>query len=293
MKKTLLNHLRLTIVGMCAIFVMLLVSACSGVAGSNGSASGTITGSVVAVSAANRSVTLNVNGQQITVNGLTDQQVTAIQSQVGKTYTINVQAAQTGTNTYAISAGTEPTETDNATPEVNVTNTETDNNTATNGTNEPGNINFIGKVQSSNGSSLVAIMPGNQTLTMNIVNGQTEIKNLNVNQLNGQTIKVTAVANADGSFMASKLEATDSGDLQDTVKLNTLDLQGVTTQAVGANNTIKVKVGNKVYTFTLSATTQLKDFANAQAIAANQNVKLEVLFNGSNANVQKVENGNG
>lgn len=297
MQQNFLKHARLAVVCVCSLFVMLLFSACAGVAGTTGtSGSGTITGSVVSVNASAHSVTLNVNGQQVTVSGLTDQQVSALQTQVNKVYTIQVQAGQSSTNTYTINAGTDPTENDNGTPQVNVT-PETNNDTNTNsntnnGVNEPGTISFIGKVQSYNAGTLVVALPGNQSLSMSAVNGQTEFKNLAAPQV-GQIVKVDALANPNGSFMASKVEAADLGDQQDTVKMNTVDFKGVTTQAVGSNGNLSFKVGNKSFSATIVATTELKNYPNAQAIGANQNVKVEVLYNGNSGSVQKVEQNNG
>jgi len=95
---------------------MMLFTACQGFAipGTNNGTSGsiTVTGQVQSVNAPAHSATFNVNGQQVTINGLTDQQVSLLQSQQGKTFT--VQVTQTGTNTYTISANTEPQENNNA-----------------------------------------------------------------------------------------------------------------------------------------------------------------------------------
>lgn len=297
MQQKFLKHARLAVVCVCSLFVMLLFSACAGVAGTTGTGGiGTITGSVVSVNASARSVTLNVNGQQVTVSGLTDQQVSVLQTQVNKVYTIQVQASQSGNNSYTINAGTEPTQNDNGTPEINVTpETNNDNNANTNtnnGVSQPGTISFIGKVQSYNAGTLVVTLPGNQSLSMSAVNGQTEFKNLVTPQI-GQVVKVDALANPNGSFMASKVEAADLGDQQDTVKMNTVDFKGVTTQAVGSNGNLTFKVGNKSFSATIVATTQLKDYPNAQSIGANQNVKVEVLYNGNSGSVQKVQQNNG
>jgi hypothetical protein len=103
-------------------------------------------------------------------------------------------------------------------------------------------------------------------------------------------IKVEALANPDGSYIAQKIDTTDSGDLQDQ---NKVDYAGVTTSAVGANNNLSFKVVTKVLTFTIGPTTQIKDFASAQAIGSNQPVKVKVLYNGSVATVLEVQNSNG
>ncbi len=54
------------------------------------------------------SVTLRVNGQSFPINGLTDQEVQALQTNqaVGKTYTIHV--TQNPDGSYNISSGTDP-----------------------------------------------------------------------------------------------------------------------------------------------------------------------------------------
>ncbi len=288
MQQNFLKHVRLAVVCVCSLFVMILFSACAGVAGTGSTTGGgTITGSVVSVNASAHSVTLTVSGQQVTVSGLTDQQITALQTQVNKVYTFNVQAGQSGSN-YNINVGTDPTETDNGSPQINVTPEATnDNNT---GVNEPGTISFIGKVQSYNAGTLVVAMPNNQSFSMSAVNGQTELK---TTPQVGQFVKVDAQANPDGSFMATKIDATDSSDVQDAVKLNTVDFKGVTTQAVGSNGNLTFKVGNKSFSFTIGGTTELKDFQNAQAIGTNQPVKVTVIYNGSSSTVQKVGNNNG
>ena len=78
MNQFLLGRMRWVIVCACSLFVMLLFTACSGTIGT-GTSSGTITGSVVSVNQANHSATVNVNGQQFTINGLSDPQVSQIQ----------------------------------------------------------------------------------------------------------------------------------------------------------------------------------------------------------------------
>src|SRR2546430_2587148 len=104
------------LVGVIGLLMMILFTACAGVAGTNGTNTGgnAITGAVVSVNPAQHSAILNVNGQQVTVSGLTDQQVTTLQTQVGKTYTIQV--TQGSGNSYTINP--------NSTPELNETNTD-------------------------------------------------------------------------------------------------------------------------------------------------------------------------
>lgn len=292
MKQSLLKQVRLVVVCVCSLFVMVLFSACSGVVGGTGTNAGnTITGSIQSVNAATHSVVLNVNGQTITVSNLTDQQITSLKSQVGKTYSFQVQGTQTASNSYTIGANTEPIESDTATPVVNGT-TATDTNNS--GINEPGSLSFIGKVQSASGSTIVVAMPNGQTLSANIVNGQSDLSKFGGNLPAVNTIvKVKANANADGSFLLAELDTANTEDVQNTTKLNTVDIQGTTTQAVGSDNVVHLKVGNKNFAFATSPNTELKNFANVQAIASNQAIKVEVLFNGSNGTLLKVENSNG
>ena len=110
----------------------------------------------------------------------------------------------------------------------------------------------------------------------------------------GATIKVAANANTDGSYTATKLGSTDQGDLSNPTKLNTVDFQGMTTSAVGADRVIHFTVGNKSYSYTIGSGADLSDFNNnAQGIQTNQPVKVEVLFNGSNGSITKVSLNNG
>src|SRR5437764_8145032 len=126
MKQSLLGRIRLLGVGVFALFVMVLFTAC-GVAGTGtGVGTGTgatgnitgITAQIVSVNPSAHSVLVNVNGTEYTVGGLTDQQVTTLQSAVSKTWHFQV----TGSNgSYTLTTGTTPQEQDNSTPEVNVT----------------------------------------------------------------------------------------------------------------------------------------------------------------------------
>lgn len=287
MSKTLLKQVRFGIIGFVGVLLMMIFSACAGVTGTTGAngsnGTGVITGSIQSVNTANHSVTINVNNQSYTIGGLSDQQVQALQTQVGKVYTVNVTI---NGNTYTISTGSNPQADDNATPGVSDT---PESNSSNSTQNEPGNIQFIGKVQSVNGNTITVAMPNGQTITMNIVSGQTDLSDFNNAAPGvGTLVKAEADANTtDGSFLANKISATDSGDV---AKQNNVEFQGVTTSAV-SNNTINFSVGNKSFSFQLNASTDLGDFNNnAQSIPANQSVKVEVTFNGSNATVTKVSN---
>lgn len=276
---------------------MMLFSACQGFAipGTNSTTgSATLIGQVQSVNASAHSVMLTVNGQQLTVNGLTDQQVAFLQPQQGKTFTIQV--TQAGTNTYTISTNTQPQLTDNATPGV-ITNTPENNapENTNNGVNEPVTIEFEGKVQSVNNNNITVGLPDGQGLSMNIVNGQTDEGDLNGAQLTaGQFVKATATANtSDGSFTASKLDIAKPDEAQDPNTLNTVKYQGVTTSAVGSDNKLNFKVGNKSFSYSIVNGADLKDFNySAQSIGNNVPVKVKVVYNGSTGTVVSVGNGN-
>jgi len=294
MNKFLTGHLQMFVVVIGSLFIMMLFSACQGFAipGTNGTTgSATLIGQVQSVNASAHSVTLTVNGQQLTVNGLTDQQVALLQSQQGKRYSIQV--TQAGTNTYTISTNTQPQETDSATP--GVINTMPENNApenTNNGVNEPGTIEFEGKVQSVNNNNITVGLPDGQGLSMNIVNGQTDEGDLNGAQLTvGQIVKATATANtSDGSFTASKLDIAKPDETQNQ---NTVKYQGYTTSAVGSDNKLNFKVGNKSFSYSIVNGADLKDFNySAQSIGNNVPVKVKVAFNNGTGTVVSVDNGN-
>jgi len=255
------------VVGVATLVVMIMFTACAGVGttSSNGLTNLTFSGSVVSVNAANHSVTLSVNGQTKTINNIPDNVISNLQNQVGKFYAIQV--TQNSDGSYSIQSGT------NVTPEANVT---PDSN-QTSSTNEPGTIDFIGSVQSANSSNVVVKMPDSSTLTL-VVNSQTDLSKLNGSLPNvNQIVKVSATA-SNGSFLATELKPTDSGDLQDQ---NTVTFQGVTTQAVGSDRVIHFAVGNRNFSFPIISTAELKDFnGNAQSITNATSVKVDVQFIG-------------
>jgi hypothetical protein len=303
MKKFLFHHMRLLVGSICGLCMIVLFTACAGVSSTtnaNGTTTTNLTGSVQSVNGAAHSVVLNIGGQQVTVSGLNDQEVATLQSQIGRSFTM--QATPNGTNGYTINSGTNPQENDVATPEaannnepqnqnVNEPQNQNVNEPQNQNVGEPQSIQFIGRVRSANASNVVVRMPSGDTLTLGI-NSLTDRSDL-VGSINaGQQIEVEALANANGSFTATKLKTVKSDDLADQVKLQTVDFAGVTTRAVGADNVVHFKVGNKSYSYAIGSTTELKDFTNAQTIGANQQVKLEVLFNGAQGAVTKVENAN-
>jgi len=267
------------VVGIAALVVMVLFSACAGVSTATNGGVTSLSGSVVSVDLNNHTVTINVNGQTRTITNVPNDVLTTLQSQVGKVYSF--QLTQNSDGTYSIQSGT------NVTPEANETSTSNE----TPSVNEPGSIDFIGKVQSVNSSSIVVSMPDGSTLSMSIVNGQTDLSKFNGAQpAVGQVIKVSATAN-NGSFTATELKPTDSGDLQDQ---NSVTFKGVTTQAVGSDRVIHFAVGNRSFSFAIASTAELKDFGgNAQSIANGTSVKVKVLYSGTSGSALDVSNNNG
>jgi hypothetical protein len=263
------------IAGIAILVLMVLFTACAGV-GPGGTT--TLSGSVVSVDAANHSVTLNVNGQTQTIKGLTDQEVSLLQGQVGKGYSIQV--TQNSDGSFNIESGTNLTaEGDNGTP----TNNETPS------VNEPGSIEFIGNVTNSGNGSIVVSMPNGSSLSMS-TNAQTDLGDFNGSLPGVNThVKVKAVANTDGSFTATKIGSADSSDNASIVKF-----QGVTTQAVGADRVIHFSVGNKSFSYAIASTADLGDFNNnAQSISNGAQVKVDVQFNGTSGTATKVSSNNG
>ncbi len=266
------------VVGIAALVLMIMFTACAGVGttNSNGLTNLTLSGSVVSVDATNHTVTLSVNGQTRTIKNIPDNVISNLQGQVGKFYAIQV--TQNSDGSYNIQSGT------NVTPEAN----ETPNSNETSSVNEPGSIDFIGNVQSVSSSNIVVKMADGSTLSMSIVSGQTDLSKFNGTQPSvGQLIKVSATAN-NGSFTATELKPTDSSDLQDQ---NTVTIQGVTTQVVGSDRVIHLTVGNRSFSYPIVSTAELKDFnGNAQSIVNGTPVKVTVQFNGTSGSVLDVSN---
>ncbi len=282
MKKIMRSRFQTILVCVIGLLMMILVTACAGVAGTSGN---TITGAIVSVNTAQHSATLNVNGQQVTVSGLTDQQVTTLQAQVGKTYTLQV--TQGSGNSYTINSNSTPELIETNTPQPNVT--ETTNSTEPQTSLEQGNISFTGKVQSVGNNRIVVSMPNGQTLSMSI-NSQTDLSDFNgALPTTGTLVKVKATANTDGSFTASTVKPATPGDLDQ----NVIDYHGVTTSAVGSDRVLHFKVATKSYSFTIGSTANLSDFNNnAQSIGNNLRVKVEVQFNGATGTVIQVGDSN-
>ena len=266
--------------------LLILFTACAGV-GSPGSIT-SVTGTISSVDAAHHSVTLNVQGQSYTISGLSDQEVQSLQSQIGKTYT--VQVTQNSDGSFSLTVGTNPTLANNQTPGVNEPPEATDTPeagdtpSATNGTDS---VSFTRPVQSASSSSLTATMPDGSSLTVTI-NAQTDLSDLNGAQLHaGQIVKVDALAGASG-FVAEKIKLADAGDQADA---NTVDFQGHATQAVGSDHVLHFSVGNRALSYALSSSADLSDFGgNAGAITSGTAVKVKVQFTGTTGSIIKVSN---
>lgn len=266
--------------------LLILFTACAGI-GSTGSIT-SITGTITSVDAAHHSVTLNVSGQSYTVSGLSDQEVQSLQSQVGKTYAIQV--TQNSDGSFSLTVGTNPTLANNQTPGVNeppeATETPEAGETpsATNGTDS---ISFIGPVQNASSSSLTTKLPDGSSFTVTL-NVQTDLSDLNGTQLHtGQTVKVDALASANG-FVAEKIKLADAGDQADA---NIIDFQGHATQAVGSDHVLHFTVGNHTFSYAMSSSADLSDFGgNAGAITGGTAVKVKVQFTGTTGSIIKVSN---
>src|SRR5215472_1193055 len=207
------------VVGIAALVVMVLFSACAGVGTTTagGPTNLSVQGSVVSVDLNNHAVTINVNGQQRTIKNVPNDVLATLQNQVGKVY--GFQLTQNSDGTYSIQTGT------NVTPEAN----ETPSTNETPSVNEPGSIQFIGNVTSSGNGSIVVSMPNGSSLTMSTNGANLEDFNGSLPGV-GTRVKVEATANSDGSFTATKLSLAKADDDASIVKF-----QGVTTQPVGSD----------------------------------------------------------
>ncbi len=153
----------------------------------------------------------------------------------------------------------------------------------------PGSIQWTGAITSVNASTIVVQMPDG-LLSMNITSQTERSHDKNSSLTVGQLVKVdTSFAN--GAFIASKLESTDSKDAQDQ---NIVQYQGQALSPVGADNILRFGVGNKVWNFQIAPRTDLSKIGNnAQAIQAQQMLKVKVQFSGSNGTALKIDTDNG
>ena len=281
MKTSFLRHV---VISMAILVMLVLFSACSGL----GNGQTTLTGSIVSVNASTGTVVVSVGNQQDTIKNVPANVIQLLQSQVGKTYSVQVTTNSDGS--FSIVSGSTPvlsnnegTPTTNDTPSANDTPT-----TETTTTNEPGSMTFYGNVQSVSNGSLVVTMPTGGTLSFT-TNGSTDLNDWsnNSNRLPGvgTQVKVVVNANSDGSFTATKVGNVDSGN-------NTTQAQytGVTTAAVGSDRVLHFTVGNKSFSFPIASGTDLSAFSNG-SIPSGATVTVTVQFNGSNGSVTTVENG--
>jgi serine/threonine protein kinase len=231
----------------------------------------TLSGPVVSVDSTNHTVTLSVNGQNTTIKNVPDNVITLLQGQVGKAYSFQV--TQNSDGSYTIVAGT------NVIPEAQ-------EGYQTSSANEPGSIQFIGKIASSSNGNVVVSLPGGSSFSMS-TNAQTDLGDFNGSLPGVNTqVKVKAKANSDGSFTATKI-----GDVVNSDDPNQVQLQGVTTQAVGADRVIHFTVGNKSFSFPIASTADLSNFGgNAQSIASGVTVMVTVEFSGTTGSVTRVGN---
>jgi len=284
------QQLRTIFLSTVSIVLLILLTACAGVGTpANGSAT-SITGTITAVSVANHSVTVSVQGTSYTVNGLSDQDVQALQSQIGKTYTIQV--TQNSDGSYSLTGGTTPTLAPNATPGVNDTPeagntpeaTETPGSTET--SNSTGSFTIVATAQNVSSSNLSVTLPDGTSLTV-AINGQTDTSELNGTLSNGQQVKVEANATSSG-FVATKIKTPDSG-----TDPNSAEFQGVTTQTVGSDHVLHFTVGNHTFSYAIGSNADLGDFNNnASSIASGTSVKVTVQYTGSTGSITKISNNN-
>ncbi|HEY0753045.1 MAG TPA: hypothetical protein VGD98_03720 [Ktedonobacteraceae bacterium] len=291
MKAHLLRKIVFTVASM---LLLILFTACAGVGTNSTGTSFSITGTITQVDSANHSVTLNVSGQQYTINGLTDQEIQALQQHQGQLYTILVTKNTDGT--YTITTGTNPTLATNQTPGVSETpgaNETPDANetpganetpNATEAANSTGSITVTGQAQNVvNNSSLTITLPDATSLTITI----TQATKIDSSVSNGQIVQVDADATSSG-FNASGIKHPDNSD-----DVNKFEFTGKTTRAVGTDNILYVTVGNHSFNYAIGQGAKLDDFSNSVSNINNGTlVKVKVLFNGSKGTITEVSNKN-
>jgi hypothetical protein len=258
------------VVGIAALVLMVLLSACAGVGTSGGVTNIPVSGTIVSADLAHHTVTISVNGQTKTINNVPDNIITFLQGQIGKVYSFQV--TQNADGSYNIQAGT------NVTPEAN----ETPNSEGTPGAGQPeaGSITFIGNVKSSGNGSITVSMPDGSSLTASTAGADLGDFNGSL-PATGKSVKVDVTGNTDGSFTATKIGNVDSSE-----DPNQVEFQGVTTQALGSDRVIHFTVGNKSYSFTIPSTVDLSDFGGN--IASGATVKVTVEYSGATGTVTKV-----
>ncbi len=154
----------------------------------------------------------------------------------------------------------------------------------------PGTLEFTGQVQSVSATSIVVSMPDGSASPAAVINAQTDFSEFNgAKPTQGQTVQIKETANSDGSFTATELKPTDSGEAPDLSKVK---YSGTTTSTIGSDNLLHFQVGEQVFSFPVSGTTQFKDFGSAQAIQSNQAIKVTVQFQQGTPTVLEVSSPN-
>jgi hypothetical protein len=150
----------------------------------------------------------------------------------------------------------------------------------------PGSVEFTGQVQSISATSVTVTMPdGTSTFTATINATTQGDEDAAPNVSNGQTVKISATANQDGSFVATSLKVATSPDQQD---LSEVKYTGATTSTIGSDNVLHFQVGLTTFGFQISTTATYEDFANAAAIPNNQVIKVTVQFQQGSGTVTKI-----
>jgi hypothetical protein len=269
------------------LILLVLMTACAGVGGLNGTTVTSITGTITNVDAANHSITLAVSGQNYTISGLSDQDIQTLQAQKGKTYTVHV--TQNSDGSFSITVGTNPTLAPNETPGVNEGPEGTETPETPSASSQADSISFTGPVQNASSSSLTATLPDGSALTV-AINAQSDLSGLSGAQLHtGQSVKVDALASAHG-FVAEKIKLADAGDQSDA---QTVDFKGHASGPIGADKILHFSVGSQLFSYILGSTVDLSDFGgNASAVSSGTAIKVTVLFNGKTGSVSKISNAN-
>lgn len=154
----------------------------------------------------------------------------------------------------------------------------------------PGTLEFTGQVQSVSATSIVVSMPDGSASPPAIINAQTDLSDFHgAAPTQGQTVKIKETANSDGSFTATELKPADSSETPDLSKVK---YTGTTTSTIGSDGLLHFQVGEQMFRFPVSATTEYKDFGSAQAIGNNQAIKVTVQFQQGTPTVLEVSNAN-
>lgn len=288
------THRSSVLVVVSACCVLLGVSACTGIPrdpGMQAASTGTavagrsspviyISGTVQSVDPVGHSAFLLISGQQITINGLTDEQINYLRSSQGSVLT--VQANQTASNTYTIATGSTMMLGASPTP-VLVAGPGNGPATSVSGT-----IEFVGSVLNANNNNITVRMPDNQGLQMSMLNGQTDIEDFQGRQpAVGQMVKVKAMTMPDGTFQAASLDIANTDDLQ---RLNVVEYKGAFSGIAGSNNQFSIHIGNRNFTFPVGAGINLNDLhLNMQPSGSNLFMKIEVAFNGASGSIVQIE----